>query len=230
MGRLSSRSIWRLQRLLSVGNLDDVILYNAADLLPWDLDELGFNTSKIYEARRAILFKAKRVVREPIKQLMLYDMQTYLQSLLNRNDRMTMAASIECRVPFLSIGVVEAALKLPTSSLFSGRYGKWILREHATNLLPLQVLRRPKWGLGIPWTQYLRSDPLCRDHLVRLPASEFGKFLQAPGLSAAIEAFLRGNDRKAPIVYQMFALSVWWEEVIMRRLSITSQYRQTAIQ
>ncbi|MCH8063486.1 MAG: asparagine synthase (glutamine-hydrolyzing) [Chloroflexi bacterium] len=214
MGLVPSRKVWRLQRLLSLGSLKQAILYNAADLLPGDLKSLGLTVEARFEARNAILDGAMLATREPIRQLMLYDMQTFLCSILNRNDRMTMAASIECRVPFLAVGVVEAALKLPTNALYSGRNGKQILREYASGLLPDEVLTRPKWGLGIPWPRYMRNDPKCRSFVEGIPRSEFARAIEAPGLATAIAGFLKGDDRKAGLVYQLFALAVWWEQVV----------------
>jgi asparagine synthase (glutamine-hydrolysing) len=214
LGLAPSRKVWRLHRLLSVGSFDQVLLYNSARLLPWDLQRIGFHSTQRFEVRRALLEAAMRQTPEPVRQLMLYDLQTFLCSILDRNDRMTMAASIECRVPFLAVGVVEAALKLPVSALFSGRYGKMVLRDHAAELLPRKVLTRPKWGLGIPWERYFRHDPACRDFVSKLPRSNLARALDAPGLPAAVSAFLNGDDRQAPIVYEVFTLAVWWEQVV----------------
>jgi asparagine synthase (glutamine-hydrolysing) len=161
---------------------------------------------------------------------MLYDLQTFLCSLLNRNDRMTMGASIECRVPFLSVGVVESALRLGQSDLFAGRQGKKVLRDHARSLVPTSILNRPKWGLGIPWSRYLRQEPICRDFVEKLPLSDFGRGLQAPRLREAIDAFLAGDDHRAPLVYQIFSLAVWWEQVVASPLDIPEVSGQAVVE
>jgi asparagine synthase (glutamine-hydrolysing) len=213
------RSLRSLHRILGLRGLEEVLLYNASDLLPSDLERIGFRASARFESRRSMLEQARKATPDPLKQLMLYDIQTFLCSILHRNDRMTMAASIECRVPFLAVGVVEAALKLPTRALFSGREGKQVLRDHAAGLLPPQVLKRAKWGLGIPWMRYLRDDPACRDVVSKLPAGDVGHALDAPGFGAAVREFLQGEDRWFPLVYQTFTLAVWWEQVVAGRLS-----------
>lgn len=223
---LRNRKFWRLSRLLSVGSLEEVLLYNAADLLVCDLREIGFPTEQRFETRRTLLEEAARATPEPVKQLMLYDIQTFLCSILNRNDRMTMAASIECRVPFLAVGVVEAALKLPLNALFSGRYGKQILRDYAADLLPREVLSRPKWGLGIPWEKYFRTDPSCREFIANLPKTGLAKALQAPRLPVVVREFLAGNDRKAPLIYQIFAMAIWWEQVVESKIDIWTSSRE----
>ena len=215
------RSLRTLNRMLEMESLEDVQLYNAVDLLPRDLAGIGFAAQARFEARRALLEEARQATANPLRQLMLYDLRTFLCSLLNRNDRMTMAASIECRVPFLSVGVVEAALRLPTSELFAARQGKKVLRRYARDVVPASILDRPKWGLGIPWARYLRQDPGCRAFAEGLPESGFCHALQAPGLPAMIRDFLAGDDARTPLVYQVFSLAVWWEQVVEAPLERT---------
>jgi asparagine synthase (glutamine-hydrolysing) len=225
--RGGSRSVRTLIRMLGMQSIGDVQLYNAVDVLPTDLQNIGFASRARFEARRSMLEEARRSTPDPLRQLMLYDLQTFLCSLLNRNDRMTMGASIECRVPFLSVGVVESALRLDQSDLFDGRQGKKVLRDHARTLVPTSILNRPKWGLGIPWSRYLRQDPICRDFVEKLPRSEFGRALQARGLQGAIDTFLAGDDHRAPLVYQIFSLAVWWEQVVAPPLEMPETSGQT---
>jgi asparagine synthase (glutamine-hydrolysing) len=215
--RARNRPVRRLGRLLSLGSLENAMLYNSAHLHPADLKQVGFSTKELFEARRAMLDEAKTAIKAPIKQLMLYDMQTFLEAVLNRNDRMTMGASIESRVPFLAVGVVEAALGLPVSEMFSGRQGKKVLREHAANLVPREVLHRHKWGLGVPWERYFRNAPKCRDFVENLAETELAQAMDAPGLPAVVRDFLKGNDRKFPLVYEVFSLAVWWEQILAKR-------------
>ena len=224
-----SRKISRLGRMMSLSGLDDMIFYNAAGMYPDDLEQIGFSVGQMYEYRRGLIDEARRHTGEPIRQLMLYDIHTFLPALLDRNDRMTMAASLECRVPILAVGLVEAALKLPLDALFSGRQGKMVLRNHMKNLLPPDVLRRPKWGLGIPWQEYFRFDPACRAFVERLPQSGLAELMQAPGLAKAISGFLDGADRLFPIVYQTFMMAVWWEQIVEGGRQRTSAARPSLV-
>ncbi len=220
LARSGGRSLRTLHRLLALEHLEDQQLYNAVDVLPADLRQIGIEPRAHFEARRSLLEQARLVTPDPLRQLMLYELQTFLCSLLNRNDRMTMGASIECRVPFLSVGVVETALRLDKSDLFAGRQGKRVLRDYARDLVPASIVKRPKWGLGIPWIRYLRRDPLCRSFVEDLPRSDFGRALEAARLPGAIRDFLAGDDHKAPLVYQVFSLAVWWEQVVQAPLEV----------
>jgi len=69
-----------------------------------------------------------------------------------------------------------------------------------------------------PWdplgARYFRHDSACRAFVSGLPRANFARALDAPGLQAAVSAFLAGDDRQAPIGYEVFALAVWWEQVV----------------
>jgi asparagine synthase (glutamine-hydrolysing) len=79
------------------------------------------------------------------------DLRRYLVSVLQRQDRMSMGASVETRVPFLGNEVVAAALRLPTASLFdSDGNGKDVLRKIALSYLPDVVVHRAKVGFSAP--------------------------------------------------------------------------------
>ena len=96
---------------------------------------------------------------------MLYaDMKTYLVELLMKQDQMSMAASIESRVPFLDHHLVEFVAGLPADRKLSGFSTKRILREAVRDVLPREILERPKMGFPVPFGSWLRdgmgrSDP-----------------------------------------------------------------------
>ena len=86
--------------------------------MPDDLRELGMNPTGRFPYREMLLAKSADLYPgEPMRQAMFMDHETFLGSLLDRNDRMTMGASIECRVPFLDYRLVEGLSALPSSRL-----------------------------------------------------------------------------------------------------------------
>jgi asparagine synthase (glutamine-hydrolysing) len=91
---------------------------------------------------------------------MLADVTNYLTPLLRRLDRMSMAASVECRVPFLDHRLVEAVLNLPLSYRLRGSTDKWVLKEIASRYLPHHIVYRKKLGFPLPLKDYLA--PLAR--------------------------------------------------------------------
>jgi asparagine synthase (glutamine-hydrolysing) len=92
---------------------------------------------------------------------MLADLTNFLSPLLRRLDRMSMAASVECRVPFLDHRLVKKAVNLPLSYRLNGSTDKWILKEIATNYLPREIVYRKKLGFPLPLQDFL--EPLARE-------------------------------------------------------------------
>src|SRR5262245_18940299 len=137
-----NRRLEKMERLLRLCSLDEYLMFNSFDLLPSDLQALGFIDSPALEYRRQVLHDAKSLYpHEPVRQAMYLDLQTYLGSLLDRNDRMTMGASIECRVPFLDYRLVEGIAAMPSATLFSTRQTKYVLRKAVGHRLPPEVLK-----------------------------------------------------------------------------------------
>jgi asparagine synthase (glutamine-hydrolysing) len=111
------------------------------------------------ETERRADLEAYRFIKDPVEgevhAAMLSDMREYLEPLLMRQDRMTMAASVECRVPFLDYTVVEFALNLPLRLKLRGVAAKWIVKQVAEQYLPREVIYRPKKGFPVPATAFL---------------------------------------------------------------------------
>ncbi len=97
---------------------------------------------------------------EMLHRLLSTDIATYLVELLMKQDNMSMAASIESRVPFLDHTLVEFALSIPQSMQIKGLTGKRILKKAVEDLLPPSILYRPKLGFPTPWSRWLQGSRL----------------------------------------------------------------------
>ena len=97
---------------------------------------------------------------EMLQRLLYTDIKTYLVELLMKQDNMSMAASIESRVPFLDHVLVEFATRIPREVQISGLAGKRILKRAAEDLLPHSILYRPKLGFPTPWSGWLAGPRL----------------------------------------------------------------------
>ncbi len=86
---------------------------------------------------------------------MLGDLADFLTPLLGRLDRMSMGASVECRVPFLDHRLVNKVINLPLRYRIRGRTDKWILKEIAARHLPANIVKRRKVGFPLPVQDYL---------------------------------------------------------------------------
>jgi len=220
---------WRkLARLLALGTPEACVLFNACDALPNDLRCFGLEPTARFEYRRQVLSEAAALYPGDLyRQAMYCDQHTFLSSILDRNDRMTMAASVEFRVPFLDRRLIEGLAALPTRRLVFGRGGKSLLRAAIGSRLPAAVRRRRKWGFGVPWTRYFRSVPRLRDRVTALPESRFlrsGPF-QPAALRREVEAFLGGDNRHQSLVWMLVMMDAWAQACLSpaaaRRPSLT---------
>ena len=85
-----------------------------------------------------------------LDRLLYVDTKTYLHELLMKQDQMSMAASIESRVPFLDHPLVELTARLPERLKLRGGTTKYILREAMRDVLPPEILTRGKMGFPVP--------------------------------------------------------------------------------
>src|SRR5229473_1175280 len=97
---------------------------------------------------------------EMLQRLLYTDIKTYLVELLMKQDNMSMAASIESRVPFLDHVLVEFATRIPREVQIQGLAGKRILKKAVEDLLPHSILYRPKLGFPTPWSGWLAGSRL----------------------------------------------------------------------
>jgi asparagine synthase (glutamine-hydrolysing) len=218
---------WRkLGRFLELGPLHKFVLYNACDTLPGDLEQLGLAGAAAPSYREGVLSEAQSLYPgDLMRQAMYSDQHTFLCSVLDRNDRMTMGASIECRVPFLDYRLVEGLAALPTRALLRGQGSKPLLRQSLGDRLPSEILRHPKWGFGVPWKNYVRNVPELRRTVEELPRSEL--LQQAPidtkRLKARLESFWAGDDQLFPVILQLVMASQAWDVLRARRPAPVAQ-------
>jgi asparagine synthase (glutamine-hydrolysing) len=215
--RLDGR-LRKLSRFLALDSVDQWVLFNACDVLPMDLQSLGMNPRLHFPFRERVLTEARALYPgDPMRQAMYSDQHTFLCSILDRNDRMTMGASIECRVPFLDYRLVEGLAALPSSILLAGKQSKYLLRYSIGTRLPEAVQKHPKWGFGVPWGCYLRQIPALRDVVEALPDLDpirGGPFEHAK-VRSVVHAFLMGESRYAALIQQLVMMAIWYQACLV---------------
>jgi asparagine synthase (glutamine-hydrolysing) len=95
-----------------------------------------------------------------LHRLLYTDIHTYMVELLMKQDQMSMAASIESRVPFLDHVLVEFTARIPSRYSVHGLSGKHILKSAVADLLPHSIVYRQKMGFPTPWTYWLAGPQL----------------------------------------------------------------------
>jgi asparagine synthase (glutamine-hydrolysing) len=217
------RRVQKLARFLALGSLESAVLFNACDVLPADLEGIGLRPQAPFEYRRRVLAEAVDLYPgDPARQAMFSDQHTFLCSILDLNDRMTMGASIECRVPFLDYRLVEGLGALPSTTLLGGGQGKPLVRRAMADRVPAAVLRNRKWGFTAPWSRYLRQVPALRDAVGRLPRTppiDDGPF-DSSRLRNAVKQYLDGQDRHEPLIRELVMIAAWHRACITGRAAV----------
>jgi asparagine synthase (glutamine-hydrolysing) len=138
------------------------------------------------------------------------DLETYLVRLLMKQDQMSMAASIESRVPFLDHGLVEHVLALPARAKLRGFTTKAILRDALAGLVPRPVLRRPKRGFPVPLARWFRGPhwPVLQE-LVLSPRARARGLFEPQALEQLAAEHLRGEADHAERLWLLANLEIW---------------------
>ncbi|HEY8105095.1 MAG TPA: asparagine synthase (glutamine-hydrolyzing) [Gemmatimonadales bacterium] len=207
----------KLYRLLGLPTLDAAILFNSCDVLPSHLAAIGYPVRGEFAYRRAVLDEARRAYpKSPVRQAMYLDQHTFLCYLLDRNDKMTMGASIECRVPFLDYRLVEGAARLPDSVLFRLGRGKALQRAALGDRIPRPLMHARKWGFVVPWVRYLREVPALREQVMALPRNvpvTSGPF-ERQQVEQMVQRFLAGDHAMESLVVKLVRVTQWHEACV----------------
>jgi asparagine synthase (glutamine-hydrolysing) len=150
-----------------------------------------------------------------LDRLLYADLKTYLVELLMKQDQMSMAASIESRVPFLDHKLVEFASALPARLKLRGFTTKWILREAVRSLLPQSVLSRPKMGFPVPFAVWMRGpwNSVARDVLLDRRSRQRG-IIDPAAVETLIASHAAGVAQGGDALWSLLNLEVWYRTYI----------------
>ena len=110
-----------------------------------------------------------------LSRVSLYEIETYMQNVLLRDaDQMSMAVALEVRVPFLDYQLVEFALGVKDEYKFP-HTPKKLLTDSLGDLLPNEIVNRPKMGFTLPWKDWLKGDlrEFCEDNIIQFSKRSF---------------------------------------------------------
>ena len=145
-----------------------------------------------------------------LDRLLYADTKTYLHELLMKQDQMSMAASIESRVPFLDHLLVEFAAGLPERLKLRGLTTKWVLREAMKDTLPPEILSRKKMGFPVPVGAWFRgSYRTVIDEFV-LSSRAMGRGLFNPDeVRALVTAHENEEQNHSERLWSLVNLEIW---------------------
>jgi asparagine synthase (glutamine-hydrolysing) len=170
--------------------------------------------------RRAL---ADSAAREPLDRMLDVDVRLWLtDDLLMKMDKMSMASSVEARVPLLDNPLIDWALRLHPRHKVRGLEGKVLLKRLARKLLPREVVDRPKVGFTVPLSPWFRGElrELVADTLLSTSCLSRGWYDPAV-LRATVDEHLAGRRDRGRELWTLLALELWhgrWIEGTADRL------------
>jgi asparagine synthase (glutamine-hydrolysing) len=160
---------WRYERLDGAGGDADERLFEYwSRLVPMSehatffSPELlrGVDGARPHDVFRKVLAPTDGL--DPVAKALYFEAKTFLQGLLVVEDRVSMAHSLEVRVPFLDNALVDVARRIPSHLKHSGGGGKRILRRAMRGLLPAEIIDKPKQGFSPPDESWYRGPTMER--------------------------------------------------------------------
>ena len=128
---------------------------------------------------------------------------------------MTMAASIEARMPFMDHELAAFISALPDHSRVRGRVTKSILREAMKRVLPPAILDRPKVGFRVPVNEWFRTSmrEYLYEHLLGAGSRTTGYYRQ-PALVKLLDEHSSGRQNHEKLLWSLLNLEIWHREIM----------------
>jgi asparagine synthase (glutamine-hydrolysing) len=148
--------------------------------------------------------------RDFATQMMLVDLETYLPGdILTKVDRMSMAVSLEARVPILDHHVVEFAMGLPSRLKLHGSTGKQILRDAVRGIVPDSVLDKPKQGFAVPIASWFRGPLRYRIEGLIAGDAAINEFVDQRAVRRIVDEHLTGRREHPGRIWRLVVLNGW---------------------
>lgn len=146
-----------------------------------------------------------------LHRLMYTDIKTYLVELLMKQDQMSMAASVESRVPFLDHRLVEFTASIPAKYATQGMEGKFILKAAVEDLLPHSIVYRRKMGFPTPWSYWLAGPMQERlQHLLMEPRTLERGLFRPEALQRLFAEHAAGRRDYGNRIWRLLNLELWF--------------------
>lgn len=177
------------------------------------------------EVTRPYFEQAKHL--DDISQMQYLDFNTWLSGdILVKADRMTMAHSLELRVPFLDHHVVEFAATIPPHLKIAENMTKFVLRQAAKDWLPPEVTSRPKRGFPVPTREWMKRDWL-KDVRAALESPVAEKHIDNRYAVELLDEHVAGKKDHSRRLWAILVFKFWYA-IYIEQSMVTSPLLQTA--
>ncbi len=160
-------------------------------------------------------------------RLFAIDQAAYLESLLVRQDKMSMAQSVEARVPFVHMPLYRTVNRLPHRMRCPGDTTKPVLKRMAERYLPHDLIHRRKIGLWLPYHEWFADEAGAGRYLEDLTVSNsrLSTYGERSQLVSLVDAFRSGNRQSGLVLQRLVEIELW-----LRSLADTPDRRDRVAQ
>jgi asparagine synthase (glutamine-hydrolysing) len=147
---------------------------------------------------------------DPLDKMLYVDIKTNLVELLMKQDQMSMATSIESRVPFLDHRLVEFAATIPSSAKLGRFSGKRLVKHAVRDLLPDAIINRRKQGFPVPFDAWLRQDFAGHVQALLLSDAALGRgWFKPDAMRHLVRAHASGAANASRQLWALLTLELW---------------------
>jgi asparagine synthase (glutamine-hydrolysing) len=151
--------------------------------------------------------------------MLAYDMKTWMpENLMMKADKIMMAHSLEGRFPFLDINLFSFAASLPLEyKLNDNKTSKWILKSLLQDILPLDIINRPKMGFTVPVGDLLnRMKYKVINTIANAEKTEIASIIKIDKVSNLAKQFYDGNFSNSLQLWTIFVLLYWQQNALLQ--------------
>lgn len=142
-------------------------------------------------------------------------LQNSLPALLRYEDHNSMSQSIEARVPFLDIDLVEFVVSLPSNYKIRNGWTKWIMRQALKDILPEKILKR-KWKVGFttPEISWMRKSKSEIEKIFTSPSFNSRPYFNPQEIRKRFEEFASGQNDESMVFWRIINVELWLRKYI----------------
>jgi asparagine synthase (glutamine-hydrolysing) len=162
----------------------------------------------------------------PVNRMQYVDIHTWLRGdILLKADKMTMAHSLELRVPFLDKAVFEVAAKIPPEMKTANNTTKYILRKAAEGIVPDHVLHRKKLGFPVPIRHWLKNEMYdWAKNIINESATDH--FINKDVLYRLLDEHCSNKADHSRKIWTVLAFMIWHQVYVEKKYDFTNLYKK----
>jgi asparagine synthase (glutamine-hydrolysing) len=166
-----------------------------------------------FEAYRNVISPTAH--HDPATRALCFEAKTFLHGLLVIEDRVSMANSLEARVPFLDNDLVDLALRIPIHLQYDATTGKRILREAVREFLPGDVVKRPKQGFSPPDQSWYRGPTMDYiKEIVLSPRAVSRGYFRTAWIERMLAEHSAGLTNHRLLIWSLLCFE-WWNRLFI---------------